>query len=226
MNAITLKAGAVLFISTALVPLPSPPRSRVVQIDPQRCNFRVSAPLGRKVPLSKDGVLITANYYAYKKPVGVMVDNGKEVPWLQIKKPRAALVINKGHANIKVYTPAQVKANLRKGAWKDAVVVQSGPLLVDNGLVVAGRQKQIEQFDSGVFRRTNHVAVGITRTGKLLFLFSSGRTLEEVAYLIKSLGAVQAIHCDGGHSASMIYKGNVYGIGNPRTVLVAEPGNK
>lgn len=226
MYATTLWARVALFFSAALVPLPSSPSYEAIQIDPKYHIFQAQAPIGKAVGTPNHAASISANFYSYGLPIGVMVSNGKEVKSLQITKRRATLVIRPNSVSIELFTAAEAKAKLKSGEWNSATVIQAGPLLVDDGKVVVMKQQAIEEFRSDVYRTANHVAIGITKAGKLIFLYSTGRNINEVAHLIQRLGVVDAIHCDSGSSAALIYRGKVFGSKYPRTMLMAMPMTK
>jgi uncharacterized protein YigE (DUF2233 family) len=226
MYATTLFARVALALSAALVPLPSSPSYKAIQIDPKYHVFQAQAPLGKAVGTPRDGTSVSANFYSHGLPIGAMVSNGKEVKWLQIKNTRATLILKEDRPSIELLSPTETKEKLETKEWHSATVIQAGPLLVKEGRVVAGLQKKVEGFRSDVYRRTKHIAVGITKSGKLIFLYSTGRTLVEVSYLIQRLGAVDAIQCDSGSSAALIYRGKVFGRKHPRTMLTAIPITK
>lgn len=102
-------------------------------------------------------------------------------------------------------------------------VIASGPRLVANGR--AALNPRSEGFrDRGLFRRTYRVAVGVTKTGKLL-LVNAARPVSmwELARIMAALGAREAINLDGGTSTAMYYRGRI--LANPgrrlTNVLVA-----
>ena len=87
------------------------------------------------------------------------------------------------------------------------------PLLVVNGSVVASEVDGSGPF----FDRAPRTAVGYTQEGQLLIVvvdgrqrgYSRGMTLRELAELMASLGATQAINLDGGGSSVMVVNGVV-----------------
>jgi uncharacterized protein YigE (DUF2233 family) len=105
--------------------------------------------------------------------------------------------------------------------------LQGGPRLVRNRVVSVSSS---EEGFSGWFHkvRTARSAVGITRTGKVLFVTvdrrsrrNSGMNLPELADLMRRLGAKDAVNLDGGSSTTLVVGGRVVSAlpkGGERTV--------
>ena len=100
--------------------------------------------------------------------------------------------------------------------WTPVVqAVGGGPFLVVNSEVAVGGDA--EKFSASLIRgRHPRTAVGMTADKQLLLVtvdgrqwISRGMTLQELAELMKSLGAVTAINLDGGGSTTMSIKGLV-----------------
>lgn len=100
--------------------------------------------------------------------------------------------------------------------WAPVNAVGGGPMLVKGG--VAQNTAATELFDaaSGVAPASPapRSAIGRTASGALLMLvvdgrseFSGGITLSDLATLLRSLGAVDAINLDGGGSSAMVVNG-------------------
>lgn len=105
--------------------------------------------------------------------------------------------------------------------------VQGGPQLVRNGQVHI--PYAWEGFGPGFYAaRVARSAIGITHTGKVLFVTvdgrsreSSGMNLPELASLMKELGARDAMNLDGGGSTTLVVGGRVVSAlprGGERTV--------
>ncbi|HOK52836.1 MAG TPA: phosphodiester glycosidase family protein [Armatimonadota bacterium] len=100
--------------------------------------------------------------------------------------------------------------------WSSVMeAVGGGPWLVRNGQVFIDATD--EGFDSS-FTRGRHprTAIGVNSSGEILLVavdgrqsISRGMSLEEMAGLMKSLGAVNAINLDGGGSTALSIKGVV-----------------
>ena len=92
-------------------------------------------------------------------------------------------------------------------------VLGGNPLLVVDGAVIASEVDGTAPF----FARTSRTAVGVTADGRLLLVvvdgkqpgYSRGMTLRELAELMVSLGARQALNLDGGGSSEMVVNGLV-----------------
>jgi exopolysaccharide biosynthesis protein len=129
-------------------------------------------------------------------------------------------------------------------------LLQAGPLLVRHGFAVTfdgedseGFSAASEQFDSDITAgRHPRAALGVA-DGVLLSVVCDGRapndaglSLGELADLMASLGALEAINLDGGGSASLVCDGRLLnrpreqdGAGIPggrpvATTLVVNPG--
>jgi len=112
--------------------------------------------------------------------------------------------------------------------WNRAVqIVGAGPRLVENGAVnvTAGE----EQFPGDIrYGRAPRSAVGVTKTGKVVFVVVDGRqahshglTLTEFAELLVKFGVQNAINLDGGGSSALYARGailNVPSDGSERAV--------
>jgi len=107
-------------------------------------------------------------------------------------------------------------------------LISGGPRLVKNGYAYVTKHE--EKFQPDVAKNAAaRTAIGITRDKQLLLVIVKGPsvnkwkkdayptlgiTLEELAELMKSLGAYQAMNLDGGSSASMVIDGKTYcGVG-------------
>ena len=102
-------------------------------------------------------------------------------------------------------------------------LVGGGPRLLKDGQIYISKFE--EKFRPDVARgRAARTAVGITSDDKLLFVtvdgkprrkikkgegFSIGMSLTELAYFMRSLGAVDALNLDGGGSTTMVINGSV-----------------
>jgi exopolysaccharide biosynthesis protein len=107
----------------------------------------------------------------------------------------------------------RVQATLSPGQVHHAI--QGGPQLVRDGRVFV--PYAWEGFSAAFARlRTARSAIGITGTGKVLFVTvdghsrqNSGMTLDELAALMGDLGAVDAMNLDGGGSSTLVVGGRV-----------------
>ncbi len=99
--------------------------------------------------------------------------------------------------------------------WNSLEAVGGGPRLLENGNNVATYNYWREAFDGGGIAGTSNqprTAMGVTSDGKLILIvidgrrpgYSDGCTLAELADLLKSMGAVDALNLDGGGSSVMV----------------------
>lgn len=99
--------------------------------------------------------------------------------------------------------------------WKNLThVLSAGPLLVDSGLPV--EQAVNEGLWGSLLKPAPRTAFGVNAQGNFLLVVVDGRqessagvTLEELAYLMVDLGAVQAVGLDGGGSSEMWVQGKI-----------------
>lgn len=101
-------------------------------------------------------------------------------------------------------------------SWESVVeAVGGGPMLMSGGKVYVDASEEKFQLSFSAARNPR-TAVGVTASGELLLVtvdgrqpISRGMTLSELAELMKSLGAVEAINLDGGGSSAFSIKGIV-----------------
>jgi hypothetical protein len=209
----------------AIVPLPAPPCAIILQIDPRACSASVALPMGRRLPPSD--VWIDANYFAYGKPIGCFVSHGKRYehhptprdrPCLWIEPDGgAALRLGEVCLTHRVSLPADRRAQDARDL-RGAVAITGGPLLLRNGAVVTSWRR--EPYDPGIFRRTAHTAIGITRSGKLILVYAERRSLPEIARILQQYGVADGFALDGGSSASLRFRHRVWGNPRPYTLLL------
>ena len=89
-------------------------------------------------------------------------------------------------------------------------IVCSGPKLVVDGNVYL--DPRTEGFrDGGIYRRASRAAIGVTKWNKLLLVSVSRPVyLRKLAWIMKELGAVNAVNLDGGSSTALYCKGRVF----------------
>lgn len=93
--------------------------------------------------------------------------------------------------------------------------VSGGPYLLKNGQIYVDAPSQSFK-PGGFYSPAPRTAIGITKTNRLLLVTVDGRqsksvgvTLSEMAGIMKSLGAVDAMNLDGGSSTQMVVNGRV-----------------
>jgi exopolysaccharide biosynthesis protein len=89
-------------------------------------------------------------------------------------------------------------------------IVCSGPKLVVDGNVYL--DPRTEGFhDGALFRQASRAAIGVTKWNKLLMVTVSRPVyLRKLAWIMKELGAVNAVNLDGGSSTALYCKGRVF----------------
>ncbi|MEN6371244.1 MAG: phosphodiester glycosidase family protein [Armatimonadota bacterium] len=137
----------------------------------------------------------------------------------------SALISAQGRAadwimsNLKQGDKVTLRFDVKSGFGKDwgnvMEAVGGGPMLLSGGRIYvdAADENFKRSFSAG---RNPRTAVGVTASGELLLVtvdgrqsISQGMTLNELAALMKSLGAVDAINLDGGGSTAFSIKGIV-----------------
>ncbi len=109
-------------------------------------------------------------------------------------------------------TPAEFPpVEPRRWAVRDAL--SAGPMLVSGGVVRVTTDAEVF-FGSAIPSVHPRTAAGRTRDGKLLVLVVDGRqpesrgvTLEDLAAIMRDLGAVDALNLDGGGSSALVANG-------------------
>jgi hypothetical protein len=154
-------------------------------------------------------------------------------PWRPLGEVRAAggavahepIMGRWGPARACVHIDGAVRVAARKGLpdEPEGDLVQAGPLLVSGGRSLMdgedreGFSADAEQFDSDItIGRHPRCALGLNET-ELLAVCCDGRrsgvdgglTLAELARLLISFGAEEAINLDGGGSATLVHRGHL-----------------
>ncbi len=101
-----------------------------------------------------------------------------------------------------------VTHNLRSSKWRRfKIILSAGPTLVANGQVSV--TPRLQHFhDPDILRPASRTAIGMTQKDKLLFVaVSLPISLDEMAQVMKKLGAVDAATLDGGSATALYYRG-------------------
>jgi hypothetical protein len=131
--------------------------------------------------------------------------------------PTSGVILDGSHFNasgtfLQSLRPGQPAQVIQTLGFPGAVDVLGGnPVLIANG----AQQYQDLFGDSSFFERQPRTAVGVTADGRMLLVvvdgrqpgYSVGMTLQELANLMQSLGAQNAINLDGGGSSTMWVNG-------------------
>ena len=179
----------------------------LLEVPPNNACYAGLAPFGPRA-MTTDGAVAT--------PLQVTGNRcGGEAPVVQ--PTGAVLTANRYHGNeafIRSLAAGQsVQLTTQLGFPGTVDAIGGNPLLVANGRVADGDVDGSGAF----FGRNPRTAVGITDAGQLLLVvvdgrqgaYSSGMTLRELATLMATLGAREAINLDGGGSSEMFVNGLV-----------------
>lgn len=100
--------------------------------------------------------------------------------------------------------------------WPAEWALSAGPALVMDGRAHSFREEE-GFFDQYIPRIHPRSATGITADGRLLLVVVDGRQphsrgvyLEELATIMRDLGAVQAMNLDGGGSSALVVDGKLF----------------
>jgi hypothetical protein len=129
-------------------------------------------------------------------------------------------------------TPAPTPVRANGSAYDNLLMgLGGGPTLIKNGVVRITHDEEVF-FGSGIDWTTPRprTAVGYTQNGKFIMLVteggrieSPGATLQTVAQIMLSLGAVEAMNLDGGGSTTMAVKGLLFNRPNGGTFQRSVP---
>lgn len=120
----------------------------------------------------------------------------------------------KAMAALQVGDAVSVEQSLGEAFDKVPYALGAGPMLVKDGNIFVTTKLEEVAPDIAV-GRAPRTALGLTKTGHVLFVVVDGRhaskglTLVELAKFMQELGAVQAMNLDGGGSSEMVIKGKV-----------------
>lgn len=106
---------------------------------------------------------------------------------------------------------ADPSGNELRGIWKDVRhAIGVGPKLVEAGRVSFSTSTAMAEgfTEAKILSQSNaRSAVGLTRDGKLLLVTTDSVKMPELAAVMLSLGAVEAMNLDGGASSGLWYDG-------------------
>ena len=151
----------------------------------------------------------------------VVVKRGriKEIATGRVRIPAKsyAVVFNKKQLkkNLECKARVRYKYTLTPDIWNDMeYAVAAGPVLVRNGKKFIQNQR----FQNDIFKgKAPRTAIGFSKDNRLIILtvdgrqkgVSEGATLSELADLMLSFGAYQAMNFDGGGSTQMVINGHL-----------------
>ncbi len=195
--------------------------AHVVQVDLNRADVRVTVGVAvggigrcetwsRIINRLRPTAAITGTYYdpATFIPVGTIVSNG--------------ISVHQGTVGTALTFTAGNQARFCRGPLTVArpdllTALRAGPRLIDQGRV--SLMPGIEGFrDPSILARKPRAAVGLTRGHKMLLVtVTKPLYLREMARVMLSLGATNAMCMDGGSSTGLYYAGKSYQV--PRRVM-------
>ena len=188
--------------------------AHVVQVDLNRADVRVTVGvanggIGRCETWSgiinrlRPTAAITGTYYdpATFIPVGTIIADGIGVHQGAVGTALAFSTANRVRF---------CRGRLTMAAPELQTALRAGPRLIDQGRV--SLMPWIEGFhDPSIMVRKPRAAVGLTRANKLLLVTVTKPVyLREMAQVMQSLGAYDAMCMDGGSSAGLYYAGRSY----------------
>jgi hypothetical protein len=179
--------------------------------------------------LTRDGKSfpVTRSFLAINKDFTVSVD------WIYHFSNEIADIVKFANPTANTTTtPAPVPVRANGTAYDNLLMgLGGGPTLIKNGAVRITHDEEVF-FGSGIDWTTPRprTAVGYTADGKLLMFVaeggrveSPGATLQTVAQLMLSIGAVEAMNLDGGGSTTMAVKGALFNRPNGGTFQRSVP---
>ena len=147
---------------------------------------------------------ISGDYFGIRQR-GVVIRNGEI--YRKAKAHQVCVLYYNGTMETYSYSAFDVDKAIAGGAWQ---AWDFGPALLDKS------GKAIEEFDTGIAGENPRVGIGYFEPGHYCFVAVDGRqtasrgmTLREMALLFEDLGCRCAYNLDGGHSAVMVYDGEV-----------------
>lgn len=178
---------------------------------------------------NNNGILaINGGYFASDYSVSLLISDGEVIsPGKYHDRPRAAFAMLKGEPQLFWSNSENLDAPALRYSTTDItgkgqpiqanLAVGAGPMLLKKGeLEVSSEQ---EGFGGSHLVRHPRTAVGYADKNTLIMMVvdgrqlgSSGATLPELALLMKSTGATEAMNLDGGGSSTMIAAGEVVNI--------------
>lgn len=160
-----------------------------VQINPQA--YKCNAFTGKPNPNSI--LSLNINYSWGIMPIGYVRNNNTNWITLPNKAKRPCLCLTKeGFASVR--NPSHPDFDITK--WP--LVMQGGPTLVSNKKNVATASIKTEGFRADAVRRTDHIAIGTTKVGKIVIVFGHNASMTELADELIVYKSINGFKCDGG----------------------------
>jgi len=163
-------------------------------------------------PATKSVVRNSLRYAVARAAIGFTPDDEVDITWVRSRHDTLfCWDTPPGNSEEK---PADL--DFRNAAvWHVTDAVAAGPMLVQSGKLRVATEAEVF-FGSAIPNVHPRSAVGLTKTGKLIFMVVDGRqpesrgaSLEELAALMLDVGAVQALNLDGGGSSALVVNGTL-----------------
>ena len=153
----------------------------------------------------------TRKYYVARGAFGIDESGKVDIAWVSTHD-NSLFEWKEPHAN----TPQKpiMKPDISDAyRWYFPDAVSAGPVLIQNNSIRVTSEEEVF-FGTSIPKIHPRTAVGYTKNGEYLLVVVDGRqqqsrgvNLNELAEIMKSLGAVEALNLDGGASSSMVVNG-------------------
>ncbi|MCF6097346.1 phosphodiester glycosidase family protein [Thermovorax subterraneus] len=200
INGITNDNGReIKWVAYAMNRTPAPDLNTIVLYTPERGDY-TRVPYGTSV-IIEDGVIknIVEGDAAIPKNGFVLKLIGTEIRYLD-RFPKGA------KADFTVdFEPVKTDISFWKGV---SCALGAGPRLITDGKITVDPVSEGFSSEKILTYSMARSAVGVTKDNKLLLVTVNSATIGELAEIMKSLGAYNAMNLDGGASSGLYYKGS------------------
>ena len=153
-----------------------------------------------------DALLAVSGDYFGIRQRGIVIRNGEI--YRKTKAHQICVLYYDGTMETYSFSEFDVEKAIAGGAWQ---AWDFGPALLDRD------GKAIEKFETGISGENPRIGIGYYEPGHYCLVAVDGRqshsrgmTLTEMAELFEKLGCTRAYNLDGGHSAVMTYRGELF----------------
>ncbi len=92
--------------------------------------------------------------------------------------------------------------------WEDVITaVGAGPRLITDGKITLAGLEEGFREDKILTKAYSRAAIGVKEDGTILLVTTPALTMDQLAYVMQSLGSKNAMNFDGGASTGLYYKG-------------------
>ena len=208
----------------------APLRAWAVRLDRAALDVVVDSARGPSVHVGEACAAINGGYFTMStgQPLGLAVDGGavRSAATRTVTRGGEPVPVARGAVGVRGgsveigWASMDGEAVCRRDApdgpcrpWPVAEAVGAGPVLIRGGRAVVTDREERFGATSIPGRRHPRSAVGIDRDGRVWLVVVDGRqdasrgaTLGELALLMRSLGAVDALNLDGGGSSALVVR--------------------